>query len=447
MVLSYTIYMETQEIVEAAKAVLKLNDRGDFTTPAEGLYPHQWLWDSCFIAIGMSHYDVKRAQTEILSLLRGQWANGMIPHMIFSSGDEHRLDREVWRSYVSRFSPDKVATSGITQPPMVAEAVVQVGKRLSKQERRSWYGRVYPALVAYHEWLYNERDPHQEGLVVQIHSWETGLDNTPPWMDELHQHLMPFWIRAVQKLKLDNFFSLFRRDKRYSLPGERMSTAEHLALYSVQRRLRRKTYDINRILTHSLFNIEDLGFNAIFIRANKHLQHIANTIGKDLPPDLLKRMKKTEDAFEQLWDAYTGQYYSRIFITHKLLKTSTIATLLPLYAGSISKDRAKQLVELLHSSKLYGPKYPVPTVAINSDWFSEKRYWQGPTWINTNWLIAEGLKRYGYKEEAELITKKSLELVEKSGFNEYFSPLSGEPAGAKNFSWTAALTIDFAKQK
>ena len=68
-------------IIERAIAVLKANDRGLYTIPAENLYPHQWLWDSCFIAIGQRHYDVERAKMEILSLLRAQWRNGMVPHI------------------------------------------------------------------------------------------------------------------------------------------------------------------------------------------------------------------------------------------------------------------------------------------------------------------------------------------------------------------------------
>lgn len=184
--------MEPAEILQAAKTVIANNDHdGQYTIPAHGLYPHQWLWDSCFVAIGMANYDVKRAQQEILSLLRGQWANGMLPSMILNKDFTHRADREFWRSYISPFAPDKVATSGITQPPMLAEAIVKIGKQLPKPARRTWFAKTYPALLKYHQWLYNDRDPHHTGLTLQVHSWETGLDNTPPWIDELHQHRLP----------------------------------------------------------------------------------------------------------------------------------------------------------------------------------------------------------------------------------------------------------------
>jgi neutral trehalase len=429
-------------LINDAKAVLEANDQGTHTIPARGIYPHQWLWDSCFIAIGISHYDIERAQTEILSLLRGQWANGMMPNIIITPGDNDRND--IWHSWINPYSPDGISTSGITQPPVLAEAIVRIGAKLSIAERRTWYRTVLPSLIAYHSWLYNERDPHDEGLVLLIHPWETGTDNTPSWMGELHKHQMPLWIRFVAKAHLTPLFNLFRRDTKFVPIEERLSTIEALSLYSVQRRLRRKKYDISGILTHGLFAIEDLTFNSILIRANKHLREIAKTVGHELPPELKKSMSKTEQALEQLWDPYSKQYYSRNFITHELLKEPTIASLMPLYAGTIDKERADKLVSMLENKHLFGPEYPVPSVPINSPWFNEKAYWQGPTWINTNWLIIDGLKRMGYKDHADALTEATLELVTNSGYYEYFSSLNGSPAGSANFSWTAALTIDLA---
>lgn len=436
--------MEPAALLDAAKGVLANNDHeGQYTVPAYGLYPHQWLWDSCFIAIGMSNYDVPRAQQEILSLFRGQWANGMLPSMILNKDFTHRPDREFWRSYVSPFAPDKVATSGITQPPMVAEAVVRIGKKLPKPQRRSWYQKTYPALIKYHQWLYHERDPHQSGVVLQVHSWETGLDNTPPWINELHQHRLPFWINLVHWLRLDNLLTFFRRDVHFlaSAVEQRMSTQDVFILYSIQRRLRRKAYDINRILTHSMLTIEDLTFNCILVRANQHLRQIARTIGRELPDDLDTAFRRADQALETLWDTHTKQYYSRNYSTQQLITLPTIAALMPLYSGAISKDRAKQLVNLYNSDH-YKAKYPVPTVPVDSEWFHAHRYWSGPTWLNTNWLLIDGLSRYGYHKEAQALTQRSISLVANHGFAEYFSPKDGSAAGTDNFSWTAALIID-----
>ena len=353
----------------------------------------------------------------------------------------------VWDSQVSPFSPDDVSTSGITQPPMLAEAIVRIGQTLKLPERRSWYKQVWPNLLAYHQWLYNERDPHGEGLVLQIHPWETGLDDTPPWVELMHEHLLPWWIRLLRATKLEFIVGRLRRDTRFVPSEERPSNVDALALYSVQQRLRRKAYDIDKILDHSLFTIEDLTFNAILIRANEHLKTIATCIRQEVPKELLERMELSPKTLEELWDPYTEQYYSRDFVTHKLLKQPTIAALMPLYAGCISQERATLLVKSLENEHVFGPAYPVPSVPLNSPWFNPKRYWQGPTWVNMNWLIADGLRRYGYKDHADALVESSLELTRNGTFNEYYNPLTGDPLGASNFSWTAALVVDWLAPK
>jgi neutral trehalase len=438
---------DAADLLIRAKAVLELNDRGDYTMPAPVLYPHQWLWDSCFTAIGLRHVDVERAKLELLSLLRGQWHNGMLPNIIFRPDAHYRRDREAWRSWLNPSAPEGVATSGITQPPMLAEAVVRVGAKLGWPERRLWYQMVWPALLAYHEWIYAERDPHHEGLALLIHPWEVGLDNTPPWMSELHNHLLPAWVRALQKAHLIGAVELFRRDTKTVPLGERFDTVEVMAMFDIQRRLRRKAYDIDKILNHSLFAIEDLSFNSILIRANAQLLTIAKSIREEVPAELLDNMEHTRKALDHLWDPYTSQYYSRDFITHKLIKEPSIATLLPLYAGNISQERAEALVRLIENEHMFGPAYPLPSVPLNSPYFQPKRYWQGPSWVNTNWLVIDGLKRYGFKDHAAALTESTIEMVNKNGFAEYFDPLTGEAAGGDNFSWTAALIIDMLKQK
>ncbi len=450
IILGYTEGMEEPvvepvDIVQTCTDVLRTNDRGVYTAPADGLYPHQWLWDSCFTAIGLRHVDIERAKTEILSLLEAQWHNGMVPHMILRSPAYVR-DANIWRSWLNPNSPDGMRTSGITQPPLLAEAIVQIGQKMKLPERRSWYKQTYPALLAYHRWLYAERDPHNEGLVLQIHPWEVGLDNTPPWISELHTKQKATWIGAIEWLHAGWFPSLFRRDTRFVPGSQRANIIDMLALFSSQRRLRRKNYDIKRILDHALFAIEDVTFNAIFARANQQLASIAKAIREDIPVDLAEHMSKTEQALEQLWDPYSSQYYSREFISHRLIKEPSIAALTPLYSGAISQERAKHLVEMLKDDGSFSTPFPVPSVPHNSAWFDADRYWQGPTWINTNWMIIDGLRRYGFDAEADILSKNTVTMVAHAGCYEYFNPLDGSGIGAPNFSWTAALTLDLIKQ-
>ena len=435
---------------EAAISVLKANDKGQHTVPSPGLYPHQWFWDSCFIAIGMAHYDIERAQIEILSLLRAQWANGMMPNIIMHSNSvrgKTAYDRHsrIWRSYLNPNAPNDISTSGITQPPMLAEAIYQIGQKLTIKKRREWYKSVYHSLVNYHLWIYQERDPHNEGLALQIHPWEVGLDNTPPWMSELNDHLLPWWIRFLNITHLDDVFGLVRSDNKLALKNQRLTNTEALALYDVQRRLRRKNYDFKKIIDHSLFAIEDLTFNSILIRGNYLLREIANFLELRLPEELIRSMHKSVEELNELWDEYSQEYFSRDFVSHRLIKVSSIACFMPLYSGAIKKDRAQRIIEALDNEHRYKSIFPVPSVPMDSPWFQPERYWQGPTWINTNWLIIQGLKNYGFQDYAKKLQLSTIDLVANNGFHEYYDPITGQAIGIDNFSWTAALIIDLLK--
>src|SRR5215469_1153083 len=120
---------QAAELEEAARAVLDDNWLGSSTVPSRGLYPHQWSWDSAFIAIGRSWYDQQRAQTELETLFDAQWANGMLPPIVFNPAAPptgYFPGPDFWQSDMASASPKGVATSGITQPPLHASAALEV---------------------------------------------------------------------------------------------------------------------------------------------------------------------------------------------------------------------------------------------------------------------------------------------------------------------------------
>jgi hypothetical protein len=58
-------------------------------------------------------------------------------------------------------------------------------------------------------------------------------------------------------------------------------------------------------------------------------------------------------------------------------------------------------------------------------------------------MLARGLSSYGRLDLAAILTTRTLDLVNRSGFREYFNPYTGAGYGTGDFSWAAALTIDF----
>lgn len=106
-----------------AARVLFTNWTGSSTVPSRGLYPHQWSWDSAFIAIGLRHLSVRRAQRELETLVGAQWADGRIPHIVFNPAvplDAYFPSPDFWRSSrdgTEAGAPASIETSGIVQPP------------------------------------------------------------------------------------------------------------------------------------------------------------------------------------------------------------------------------------------------------------------------------------------------------------------------------------------
>lgn len=425
-----------------AEEVLARNRRGAWTCPSGSLYPHQWLWDSCFVAIGLAGSDPRRAAGELQALFRGQWRSGLLPHMLFAPDRKDTGSRRLWQSRKHAGAPRDVQTSCITQPPLAAIAAWRVAEALPADERRAFLLDLLPRLLAYHGWLYRERDPRRRGLVTLIHPWECGLDTTPPWMQELARAPEPWWLRLSIRFHLARLVRFVRRDTRFVPAAERPSDDDGLRMLVLARRAKRDSFDLRRMPPRTSVLIEDVGFNALLVVANQALRQIADALEVTIEPELLGRFGATEVALDDLWDESAGQYFSRNASTDELIPVPTVATFLPLWAGVGSSDQRKRLVALLQDPAEFWPAFPAPSVAMGAPQFDAERYWKGPTWVNMSWALVQGLRVAGEGDVAEELRRRTLDLVERSGFAEYFSPLSGEGFGADDFSWTAALVLD-----
>jgi hypothetical protein len=430
------------DLDERAQRVLDQNRRGSWTIPSNGLYPHQWLWDSCFIAIGIAHYDAPRAADELRALFRGQWSNGMLPHMIFAPGIHDVGSRRIWQSSKNPAAPRDVQTSCITQPPLPAVAAWRVAQALPAADRHAFLDEVFPKLTEYHRWLYRERDLEHRGLVTLIHPWECGLDTTPPWMAALRGMSEPLWVRIALRLRLARVARFFRTDTRFLPAAERASDGDGLRMLALARRAKRFNFELRSMPPAGSVLIEDVAFNSLLAVSNQALADIAQELGEAIDPELERSFRATEGAIEELWDEESGLYCSRHAVTGELIVSPTVATFLPLWAGASEPARARRLIARLGEPSSFWPRFPVPSVAVDAPPFDDDRYWKGPTWVNTNWIVVEGLRVYGEHDIADDLRTRTLSLVDDAGFAEYFSALTGQPHGADDFSWTAALTLD-----
>jgi len=430
-----------------ATDVLRRNGLKAWTKPAPSLYPHQWSWDSAFIALGLAHVDNRRATDELESLFRGQWSTGKVPHIVFDPEAPPRSyfpDAERWNSSaLSDDAPSGKRTSGLCQPPVHAIAVRRIwqtsrGKDEERVERaRSFLSGNYRRLFSWHRYLATARDPEGSGLVTIYHPWESGTDNSPRWDS------------ALERISVGEVPSYTRYDLQHvSDPSHRPTDSEYDRFLWLLELLKRARYDEADIYERHPFLVKDVFFSAILVAANEALLEIADvTDAPEEDRDLIEAwIERGRAGLEGQWDPDLGLCLDRDVLADESVKVRTIAGFAPLIGGGLERSRLRDLLGTLDSDDFAGNpdlRHPLPpSTSPEEPGFHPRSYWRGPVWPVANWLLWWSLLRAGESERAQSMRRDTLEELSEGGFAEYFEPFTGEPLGSGEQSWTAAIALD-----
>ncbi|MGI8335288.1 MGH1-like glycoside hydrolase domain-containing protein [Actinomadura scrupuli] len=415
---------------QAAARVLDANWTGAATIPSPGLYPHQWGWDSAFVCMGLARYRQDRAEQELLSLFGGQWANGLVPHIVFNPAlvrHAYFPGPELWRSRKQAAAPRDVETSGITQPPLHALAALRVYQGAGDAAAaRDFLVRLYPLLVAQHRYLAEIRDIAGGGLMSICHPWESGLDNSPVWDRPL----------AALQLPPSTYASC------HTPRGLPTGTDYDRYVWLVTT-LRDAGYRDEHLRDVHPFAVEDPLVNAVYLASTHALVEIAGIVGADPGPHREAALRIHEALLDRLWDEEAGCFRARDLRAGRRLPVATVAAFGPLLDPELPAAPLRALADLLLSARFAGAAgYPVPTCDIQSPMFDRSSYGRGPTWLTINWLIWLGASGHGLPVIADLMYGSTLRLVRQSGFREFFDPFDGTGRGSNDFSGSAALVLD-----
>lgn len=409
---------------QRAVDILRKNDRGGYTVPTDGLYPFQWSWDSAITALGWVHIDEVRAWREAETMFRGQWDNGMVPHILFHKNVESYFPGpDVWGA------DRPIPSSAISQPPVWATALRLLyengcDRSLAENKLRD----LVPKLVAYHTWWYRERDPDSTGLVCSFHPWESGMDNSPAWDDPLGNVPEVDW-------------SYQRRDLSHVDSGQRPKKPEYDRYLYLVDFYRRHDFDSARIYEKCPYKVLDIGIIAILHRASSDLLHLCEIVGHADGVDGIRQgMARTASAIDSLWSGKHRCFLSYDVLAGAPLEEVTTATLLPLLGSLASKHQLREMVGLI-SEWLDSTPYGLSSTHPSSSRYEPQRYWRGPVWPHINWLIALGLSRHGEHELAQRLRDSTRRCVESAGLWEYFDAERGTGCGGDHFSWTAAIAL------
>jgi hypothetical protein len=376
-------------VTEEAERVLRQNwHQGErdgvpfsYTEPSPGRYPWQWYWDSCFAAIVWRRFDPARARAELESLLAVQRPNGFVGHTIFW---RHPVDL-IRLGFYNVASRRSLQTETI-QPPLLAWAwSIAVGD--PGAEPRIW---------AQMDWLAANRDLEGDGLLWIVQPDESGLDASPKFE--------PVWG--------------WRSNGRVGFP-------------LLVRRNRRVGFDARRI--------RERGWPVL-------CEVLVNTMWS-LSLQALGRPSATPSLVDRLWDERRGLFLDEAQPGGIRPGVLTWASLAPLALPDLPEAIGHRLIEehLLNPGEFLTPVAP-PSVAVGERGYEPgggrgpiRRYWRGPTWVNSAWMVWLGMRRLGYEQEALRLAEGVIAAAAREGLREYYDPRDGKGLGAKDFAWSALI--------
>jgi hypothetical protein len=353
-----------------------------YTCPSPGHYPWQWYWDSCFTAVSWRHFDPERSRRELESLLSAQREDGFIGHTIFWN-----TPLTGRRRFTYNVTEPHPAMTASIQPPVLAWAWrIAVGDPAEQ-----------PKIARHYDWLAANRDLDGDGLIWIVQPDESGLDASPQFD--------PVW-----------------RWKAHDRPG----------FILLVRRNRRLGYDLKRIAA----------------AGGPVCCEVATNVLHALSLQALNKPSLTPTIVERMYNEATGLFEP---LTKPDLPDSppvTWAALSPLALPDLPEPIGRRLVEehLLDRNRFWLP-VPPPSVPPTESSFSTRedgflwirRYWRGPTWINSAWLIWLGLVRLGYREHADELARRLAAAVVANRLREYYDPYTGRGMGAVDFAWSSLI--------
>jgi glycogen debranching enzyme len=379
----------------------------DFVCPSMGTYPFQWFWDSCFHAIALSHFDVERARSEVRSLLRNAQPDGFVAHVTFW---QREAFEEMLETYSIAYRTPYL--SDCMQPPLLAEAVAAAARGEGGSQ---FLAEVLPRVRAYYDWLDRVRDPDRDGLIATLQPDESGLDHTP---------------------KYDAYLGITGTDLQDFIDAWECVAGPYAEVGR----------DPVRMFALDRFVCEDVLVNTIYAENQRVLADLLDAAGDAARARTfgMRAVRTVEGLLAKCYDPEAGLFFDLAGRREQRLRVNTISSLLPILLPNLPPRVAARLVSHLTDTREYGAPFPVPSVAMNERGYAPgvvgtKLVWRGPTWMNTNWYLARGLRRHGYHDLARRIEDASGTLVERAGFREYYHPATGEGNGAQDFSWTGIV--------
>ena len=282
-----------------------------------------------------------------------------------------------------------------TKPPLSSWAIWEI---YMETQDKIFLNEMYPKLVNYHNWWYSFRDYDKDGLCeygstdssLIAAKWESGMDNA---------------------IRFDN--SKIVDGSNYSINTESVDLNSYLA--------KEKEYlsKMAKVLKLSEYTKWEHEFNTLSDRIRNNFYDEKSGYFYDI-------------------DAETGE-----FLNNALGPEGWT----PIWCEIATKEQAATVIEYMMDSTRFNTKVPLPTIDVSHPKFDpQDGYWRGPVWLDQLWFGVDGLHKYDYTKEADLLKNKVINNCEglnkiEVSIRENYHPITGEGLNAEHFSWSAAHLI------
>jgi alpha,alpha-trehalase len=289
-----------------------------------------------------------------------------------------------------------------SQPPFLTQMVLGV---YQKTHDRKWLEEALPMLEkCYRLWA---TEPHMIPATGLARYWDFGEGPAPEVLSaerdaqgRTHYDLVKDYFRTHQITDYD-------LNQYYDRAADQLT----MLFYKGDRSMRESGFDpSNRF---GPFNIDIIHYNPVCLNSLLYLMEIQmadilETLGR--PEDgkiWRKRADERAARINQLmWDEKDGLYYDYDFVNKRVRHYPFLTAFYPLWAGFASKEQAARVEKNLSLFERVGGLQTSTNVSGNQ--------WDSPFgWAPLQMIAAEGLRHYGYNEDAERISMKFLSLVRR----------------------------------
>jgi alpha,alpha-trehalase len=344
-----------------------------------GRFNEMYGWDSYFIQVGL----LRDGELEL--------AKDMADNFLY----------EV-KNYGKILNANRTYYLGRSQPPFLTEMVLAV---YNKTHDREWLADALPLIEHYYRFWTTK--PHVTEDTNLSRYWDFGEGPAPEVLASernaqgfTHYDLVKEYFRThkITDYEVDQYY-------------ERKTDQLTPLFYKGDRSMRESGFDpSNRF---GAFNLDIIHYNPVCLNSLLYVMEsqtaeISDILGRTAAAAAWrKRARERAERMNRLmWDTKDGLYYDYDFQIQRLRHYPFLTTFFPLWAGFASKEQAARVERNLPLFEKAG--------GLQTSTYASGNQWDAPFgWAPLQMIAVDGLRRYGYNDDAERISMKFLSLVRK----------------------------------